>query len=92
MVSLRCEIPDWLNSEKHSKSERLQVTPGVSQAAPIKKYRMFPVPDVQMLKIPLLHSLLCVRSEVFEITFDDDDEETDDNDIANTILENICTS
>ena len=70
----------------------LQVTPGVSKAAPIKKYRMFPVPDGQMWKIPLLHSLLSVRSEVFEIPFDDDDEETDDNDIANTILENICTS
>ena len=36
--------------------------------------------------------LLSVKPDVFEIPLDDGDEETEDQDITNTILENICTT
>ena len=45
-----------------------------------------------MWKIPLLHSLLAVKAEEFEICFDDDDEEVEEHDVANDILLNICCS
>ena len=68
----------------------VQVLPGLTQAAQVKKHRMFPVPVDQLWKVPLLHSIVAIRAEEFKIQFDDDDDDVDD--IVNTILENICTS
>ena len=39
-----------------------------------------------MSKIPLLHSLLAVKAEEFEICFDNDDEEVEEYNVANEIL------
>lgn len=68
----------------------VQVTPGVTQAATIKKHKMFPVPHGQLWKVPLLHSLLAVRAGEFNIVFDD--EENQETEIVEDILGNICTS
>ena len=68
----------------------IQDIPGVSQVSSIKKHCMFPVPQDQKWKVPLLHSLLAIRADEFEIPLDND--EIDENVIADTILENICTS
>ena len=68
----------------------VQVLPGLTQAAQVKKHRMFPVPVDQLWKVPLLHSIVAIRAEEFKIQFDDDDDDVDD--IVNTILVNICTS
>ena len=68
----------------------VQVTPGVTQAATIKKHKMFPVPHGQLWKVPLLHSLLAVRAGEFNIMFDD--EENQETEIVDDILGNICTS
>ena len=45
-----------------------------------------------MWKIPLLHSLLAVKAEKFEIQFDDELEEAEEYDVAKEILLNICCS
>ena len=37
------------------------------------KHVLCKVPDENMWKVPLLHSLLAVKAEKFEIIFDDDD-------------------
>ena len=66
------------------------VTPGVTQAATVKKQTLFPVPEAQEWKVPLLHSLLAVRAGEFEIMFDD--EEIQEIEIVDDILGNICTS
>ena len=70
----------------------VQVMPGVTHAAMVKKKPLFKPPEEQMWKIPLLHSLLAVKAEEFEICFDDDDEEVEEHDVANDILLNICCS
>ena len=66
------------------------VTPGVTQAATVKKQTLFPVPEAEEWKVPLLHSLLAVRAGEFEIMFDD--EEIQEIEIVDDILGNICTS
>ena len=68
----------------------VQVTPGVTQAGAIKEHKLFPVPDDQKWKVPLLHSLLAVRAGEIQIIFDD--EESHDEEIPDDILVNICSS
>ena len=81
------------NMRSIQKNTGIQVTPGVTHAAMVKKKPLFKPPEEQMWKIPLLHSLLAVKAENFEICFDDDeDEEVEEYDVANEILMNICCS
>ena len=56
----------------------------------MKKHVLSKVPDEDRWKIPLLHSLLAVRAEEFEIIFDDDDNIDEEMNIGVDILENIC--
>ena len=67
----------------------VQFIPRVLNMSTIKKHRMFPVPEDQQRKVPLIHSLLAIKLEEFEIPCDE--EYTDDNNVVDTILENICT-
>ena len=64
----------------------VQVMPGVTHAAMVKKIPLLKQPEEQMWKIHLLHSLLAFKAEEFEICFDDDDEEVEEYDVANEIL------
>ena len=68
----------------------VEVKPGVTKATVVKKHTLCKVPDEERWKVPLLHSLLAVKSEEFEIRFDDDDHETEDNEIGMDILKDIC--
>ena len=68
----------------------VEVKPGVTKATVVKKHTLCKVPDEERWKVPLLHSLLAVKSEEFEIRFDDDDHETEDNEIGMNILKDIC--
>ena len=68
----------------------VQVLPGVTLAAAVKKHTLCKVPDMEKWKIPLLHSLLAVKADKFEILFDDEDQEAEEINIGREILENIC--
>ena len=68
----------------------VQVLPGVTLAGAVKKHTLCKVPDVEKWKIPLLHSLLAVKADKFEILFDDEDQEAEEINIGREILENIC--
>ena len=62
------------------------------------------MPELEKWKVPLLHSLLAVRAGEFEISFDDEnidsddetfdgaDEEAVEDNMTDDILANICTS
>ena len=59
----------------------------------VKKQRCFKVPEVDEWKVPLLRSLLQIKAGDFELKFDDNDADDDDNmNIPDDILANICTS
>ena len=50
------------------------------------------MPELEEWKIPLLHSLLQVRAGEFEIQFDDDEADDEENiNFPDEILANICT-
>ena len=68
----------------------IEVQPGITSPYLVKKHVLSKVPDEDRWKIPLLHSLLAVRAEEFEIIFDDDDNIDEDMNIGVDILENIC--
>ena len=71
----------------------VHVVPGTQQGYLIKKQRCFKVPETDEWKVPLLHSLLQIKAGDFEIKFDENDADDDDNmDIPDDILANICTS
>ena len=70
----------------------IEVQPGVTSPCLVKKHVLCKVPDENMWKVPLLHSLLAVKAEKFEIIFDDDDNDAEEVDIGMDILENICCS
>ena len=65
------------------------VTPGVTKGSTIK-LTLFPVPEAQELKVPLLHSLLAVWAGEFEIVYDD--KAVKEVEMVDDILSNICTS
>ena len=68
----------------------VQVIPGVTKAAEVKKHTLFMVPEREKWKVPLLHSLLAVRAGDFEIPFDDNDPEQNET-IADDIPPNSQT-
>ena len=70
----------------------VKVVPGITKAVEIKKHTLFTVPEADQWKVPLLHSLLKVKSGELAISFDDDDLEDVDRDIPLDILSDICTS
>jgi hypothetical protein len=49
----------------------VQVIPGVTNAAAVKKQTLNKIPEEDNCKVPLIHSLLAVKAEQFEIIFDD---------------------
>ena len=68
----------------------VEVIPGVTTPGKIKNTRLVKVPDDERWKVPLLHSLLAVKAEEFEIVFDADDPDNDEPDVGGDILLNIC--
>ena len=50
----------------------VQVIPGVTHAAAVKKQTLNKIPEEDKWKVPLIHSLLTVKAEEFEIIFDDE--------------------
>ena len=70
----------------------VHAVPGTNQGYLVKKQRRFEVPELEEWKIPLLHSLLQVRAGEFEIQFDDDEADDEENiNFPDEILANICT-
>ena len=67
-----------------------QVVPGITKAASIKNHKLHKLPEDETWKVPLLHSLLAVKSGVFEIQFDDETEDSEVMDIGSDILGDIC--
>ena len=69
----------------------VQVIPGVTHAAAVKKQTLNKIPEEDKWKVPLIHSLLAVKAEEFEIIFDDE-EDIQGNVVGEDILVNICCS
>ena len=62
--------------------------PGRTRTDLLRKYKVYPVPEGHEWKLPLLISLLEIRSENFEVFFDEEgEEELDGNDIELMIAE-----
>ena len=73
------------------RSTGIQVIPGVTNATAVKKQILNKVPEEDKWKIPLIHSLLAVKAEEFEIIFDEE-EDIPGNVVGDEILVNICCS
>ena len=68
----------------------LQVTPGKNIVSFIKKKVLQEVPVGKEWNVPLIHSLLEIRSREFNLEFDEDD--VADNKIVDDVLLHVCTS
>ena len=67
----------------------VQIVPGKTQAHYTKKLKVHTVPAGEEHKVPLLHSLLSIRSGEYKLEFDDIDDETE---IVDDVLHHVCTS
>ena len=68
----------------------VHVTPGQTLVSSIKKNVLQEVPVGEEWKVPLIHSLLEIRSGEFKLEFDEDD--FADNEIVDDVLLHVCTS
>ena len=68
----------------------VQVTPGQTTVSSIKKKVLHEVPVGEEWRVPLIHSLLEIRSGEFKLEFDEDD--IADNEIVDDVLLHVCTS
>ena len=76
------------NSAKIKRDTGVSVIPGRTRTDLLRKYKVYPVPEGHEWKLPLLISLLEIRSENFEVFFDEEgEEELDGNDIESMIAE-----
>ena len=66
------------------------MTPGQTLVSSIKKNVLQEVPVGEEWKVPLIHSLLEIRSGEFKLEFDEDD--FADNEIVDDVLLHVCTS
>ena len=66
----------------------VQAVPGKTLLSSIRVKRLFEVPEGEEWRVPLLHSLLQIRSGSFKLEFDDDD----DTEIVDGVLSHVCTS
>ena len=68
-------------------------TPISQVTSKLRNFRVYPVPEGEEWRLPLLQSLVEIRSENWEILFNEesDDEELDDDDIEMMIME-VCTT
>ena len=64
--------------------------PGITE---LKGVKVYPVPDDQKWRLPLLESLLEIRDDQWEIRFDEEheDDQFDEDDIE-SMIEDVCTS
>ena len=70
----------------------VRITPGVTAATAISNYIVYKVEEEQEWKLPLLHSLLEVRDDQWEIRFEDDDVEQLQDDDINDMIHDICVN
>ena len=70
----------------------VRITPGVTAATAISNYTVYKVVEEQEWKLPLLHSLLEVRDDQWEIRFGDDDVEQLQDDDINDMIHDICVN
>ena len=68
----------------------VQVVPGHTLVSSIKNRKLQEVPVGEEWKVPLIHSLLEIRSGEFKLEFDDD--VPDDNEIVDDVLAHVCIS
>ena len=72
----------------------INVTPGITSPGQFSNCRVYEVPEGDEWKLPLLHSLLEIRSENWEILFNEEEERSDDldGDDLSTMIEEVCTA
>ena len=71
----------------------VRIIPGVTNKSELTAIKVYPIPEDQKWRLPLLESLLEIRDDQWEIRFEeeDDDDQLDDDDIEGMIAD-ICTS
>ena len=67
----------------------VQAVPGITLPSALKTNRLHEVPGGEEWKVPLLNSLLQIRSGNFKLEFD---EEEDSTELVDGILLDVCTS
>ena len=72
----------------------INVTPGITSQVQFNNCWVYEVPEGDEWKLPLLHSLLEIRSENWEILFNEEEEGSGDfdGDDLSTMIEEVCTT
>ena len=72
----------------------MSVTPGLTSPGQFRNCWVYQVPEGDEWKLPLLHSLLEIRSENWEILFNEEEEGIGDfdGDDLSTMIEEVCTT
>ena len=71
--------------------------PGVTRPSALNQYCVYPVPEGEEFRLPLLVSLLQIRSENWSVIFneenggEDSDDKIEENDIV-TMINEVCSS
>ena len=74
----------------------VQIVPGVTRPSDLNNYCVYPVPEDEAYRLPLLQSLLEIRNENWAVIFneengDEHDDELEENDII-TMINDVCSS
>ena len=75
----------------------LTVVPGVTRPSELNNYCVYPIPEDEAYRLPLLKSLLEIKNDNWSIIFNEEnggeehDEELDDNDIV-IMINDVCSS
>ena len=73
------------------------VVPGVTRPSELNNYCVYPVPEDEAYRLPLLQSLLEIRNDNWAVIFneenggDEHDDELEENDII-TMINDVCSS
>ena len=73
----------------------MSVVPGSTRPTALNQYTVYPVPEGEEYRLPLLQSLLEIRDEHWEVVFDEEEEERvmeiEENDIV-VMINEVCYS
>ena len=71
----------------------VKIIPGITHKSEFDAFKVYPIPEDQKWRLPLLESLLDIRDEQWEIRFEeeDDEDQLDEDDIEGMIVD-VCTT
>ena len=80
------------NIKKISLDTEMRIIAGVTDKFSLSGMEVYKVKDSEQWRLPLIHSLLEVKNDQWEIRFSDDDHETIKEDDIENMLYDVCTT